>query len=130
MRSGLSYRGDIITVRLEAGPLSALAKTRRDLPWEAIGACIRRFHEQGVYHADLNAHNILLDAQDRPHLIDFDRGQLRPSGDWQRRNLARLRRSLLKLRKLDAQFAFSGADWDALLRGYGAAPQCRSTASA
>jgi 3-deoxy-D-manno-octulosonic acid kinase len=28
--------------------------------WRATGACIRRFHEEGVVHADLNARNILI----------------------------------------------------------------------
>jgi 3-deoxy-D-manno-octulosonic acid kinase len=62
-----------------------------------VGAEIARFHAHGVYHADLNAHNILLtDAS--VWLIDFDRGELRhPARAWQQANLARLKRSLLKI---------------------------------
>lgn len=112
------YQGDLITTRLPARALSALARERAELPWRAIGACIRRFHEAGVFHADLNAHNILLDVQDRPFIIDFDRGEIRQPGPWQARNLARLRRSLYKLKAADPAFAFSPADWEELLGGY------------
>ena len=41
---------------------------------ERVGATIARFHAAGACHADLNAHNILLDARDNVALIDFDRG--------------------------------------------------------
>ena len=33
--------------------------------WRRIGACIGRLHAHGVHHADLNAHNLLLDTQGR-----------------------------------------------------------------
>ena len=39
--------------RWHAAPLSWLT-------WIAIGRCLRRFHDLGVCHADLNAHNILI----------------------------------------------------------------------
>ena len=86
------------------------------LHWIAIGRCLRRFHELGVCHADLNAHNILIgtgaelpaepvppDAPlpvpryERVFLIDFDRGTLRKPGFWKDDNLVRLRRSLEKI---------------------------------
>lgn len=87
--------------------------------WIRIGALIARFHGAGVDHADLNAHNVLLDDAGRVYLIDFDRGRLRPpGGGWRERNLARLRRSLDKLAGREAAFAFAEADWQALLRGY------------
>ena len=53
----------------------------------------------GVFHADLNLHNILVHAAGMV-LLDFDRARLyaRPLGvRARRRNLARLRRSLAKL---------------------------------
>ncbi|OYV73091.1 MAG: 3-deoxy-D-manno-octulosonic acid kinase, partial [Deltaproteobacteria bacterium 21-66-5] len=65
LRYGLAYRGDLIT-RLIPDTLSLAARLRESniesLPWDRIGACIRRFHDAGVYHADLNAHNILLNS--------------------------------------------------------------------
>jgi len=48
-----------------------------DAAWKSVGACIRRFHDQGVFHADLNANNILLDDQQRVYVIDFDKGEIR-----------------------------------------------------
>lgn len=116
VRSGIGYRGDLVTRRV---PLAlSLAEllandTIASTSWEAVGACIRRFHEAGVWHADLNAHNILMDGTGGVWLIDFDRGEWR-SGDtaWKQQNLARLRRSLRKLGYGDAQ------DWRALQQGY------------
>src|SRR5258708_29017649 len=65
-RSGLCYRCDLITQRIaNAEPLSAvlvrgaLAEPR----WRAVGATIASLHRAGVDHADLNAHNILLDSK-------------------------------------------------------------------
>lgn len=66
--------------------------------WTRVGKCIRRFHDAGVWHADLNARNILLDADHQVFLIDFDRSRFRPgrpvNGEG---NLNRLKRSLVKL---------------------------------
>jgi 3-deoxy-D-manno-octulosonic acid kinase len=68
-------------------------------PWEEAGRMIARFHRAGLDHADLNAQNILFDDAGHGWLIDFDRGVLRiPATRWRERNLARLKRSLLKLR--------------------------------
>jgi 3-deoxy-D-manno-octulosonic acid kinase len=99
-RRGAQYRADILTRRVErASTLAELvAQGKLDGAVAAqVGAEIARFHAQGVYHADLNAHNILL-ADAAVWLIDFDRGVLRPRARvWQLANLARLKRSLLKI---------------------------------
>ena len=63
--------------------------------WIAVGRCIRRFHDFGLCHADLNAHNVMFDGAGAVWLIDFDRGRLRRAGLWRDANLVRLRRSLL-----------------------------------
>lgn len=120
IRDGLFYRADLITQRIEnseslaarlaQGPLSLLQ-------WIAIGRCIRRFHDAGVHHADLNAHNVLL-AQDKVYLIDFDRGTLRKRGWWADNNLVRLYRSLEKVTLLTAPDHFTDQDWHSLLAGY------------
>lgn len=120
-RDGLFYRGDIVTKVVDAEPLADwLVKGR--MPSEqlrSLGACLRRFHDAGVYHADLNACNILLDDQGKVTLIDFDRGELRtPAKSWQQANLARLKRSLEKFRRKELRFAFDDEDWKSLLRGY------------
>jgi 3-deoxy-D-manno-octulosonic acid kinase len=66
--------------------------------WRSVGKCIRRFHDAGVWHADLNARNILLDAALKVYLIDFDRARFTPGKAVQGQgNLDRLKRSLVKL---------------------------------
>ena len=117
LRHGLFYCGDLLTRRIPATRSLAQALGEAELPWGSVGACIRRFHAVGVWHADLNAHNVLLDATGKVYLIDFDRGARRTGGAWQAGNLARLKRSLDKLTagRLDV------AAWRALLDGYRAA---------
>lgn len=120
-RRGLVYRADILTERLpDTRPLSRVLE-QRSLDaggWRAIGQCIRRFHDRGVCHADLNAHNILLDGRDEVYLIDFDRGRIRRPGRWQQANLHRLARSLDKLAG-QGLFFYGRGDWHSLLTGYG-----------
>ena len=92
--------------------------TRAPLPltdWIAIGRCLRRFHDDGVCHADLNAHNVLLDEAQAVWLVDFDRGALRRPGLWCDGNLVRLRRSLEKITDRLPPERFSEADWASLL---------------
>lgn len=98
-RHGLSYRADLIIERIAGAEdlvarLSQTAMTAAQ--WQALGQCIARFHNHGVYHADLNAKNILI-ADDTFHLIDFDRGEIKaPKIDWQKANMDRLLRSFKK----------------------------------
>jgi 3-deoxy-D-manno-octulosonic acid kinase len=120
VREGRTYRGDIITERLptvgslvECLSLGALSI----VTWISVGRCIRRFHDFGVCHADLNAHNVLL-SEDSVYLVDFDRCQLRRAGLWRDANLVRLRRSLEKVTYGLPAERFSEADWHALLDGY------------
>jgi 3-deoxy-D-manno-octulosonic acid kinase len=123
-RQGRSYAADLLTQQIPA--VRSLAARLREgaLPltcWVAIGRCLRRFHEAGVYHADLNAHNILLGEDETVWVIDFDRGRLRRPGLWCDANLVRLRRSVEKIAGALAVEHFSEADWSSLLRGYFAA---------
>lgn len=98
--SFLMYTAALITEALPgARPLSkALAESRLgEAEWAAIGRTLRRFHDAGVQHADLNAHNIMLGAGGEVWLLDFDRGRLRDPGPWRERTLDRLARSLGKI---------------------------------
>ncbi|MBA1149603.1 3-deoxy-D-manno-octulosonic acid kinase [Ectothiorhodospiraceae bacterium WFHF3C12] len=126
LRRGLLYRGDIMTLRLPGTESLAQRLKIASLPesqWRTIGATLRRFHEAGAYHADLNAMNILMDTAGGCHVIDWDKGQLRnPRPRWQHANLRRLRRSLERLRERDSRLHFGEADWDALMSGYRARP--------
>jgi len=121
-RHGLTWSGSLLTRLIPSTRTFAdlLVEHSDDHPlWQRIGACIRRFHDAGVVHADLNARNILVDADGAVFLVDFDRAHVRPGARRRfRRNLARLRRSLEKLwpDSLGAQALDEG--WRALERGY------------
>ncbi len=119
-RRGMFYTADLITQRIENS--ESLAQKLLEGPlsltqWIAIGRCIRRFHDAGVCHADLNAHNVLL-TPEQVNLIDFDRGTLRKRGWWADTTLVRLYRSLEKVTLLAAPDNFSDEDWHSLLAGY------------
>jgi 3-deoxy-D-manno-octulosonic acid kinase len=121
MRDGAFYTGWLITSRLmNVTPLADLIANHRDEPglWAATGACIRRFHDFGLIHADLNARNILVDSSDRIFLIDFDRSRIR-QGDSSAfgANLRRLHRSLQKLWPKTFRASLEPC-WTALLEGY------------
>lgn len=101
IRDGVSYRGWLMTRKIpHASPLADLIPRRLNAPelWRAAGECIRRFHDHGVIHADLNARNVLVDAAGEIHLVDFDKARA-GSNDARafRANLERLHRSLQKL---------------------------------
>jgi 3-deoxy-D-manno-octulosonic acid kinase len=120
-RTGLTYRCDLITQRiLHAQSLSAAlaAAPLSQATWHAVGVAIARLHRSGVDHADLNAHNILLDAQAGVSVIDFDRGRLRPVGPWTLSNLRRLQRSLAKLSRSLPADRIPKTAWDGFLIGY------------
>jgi 3-deoxy-D-manno-octulosonic acid kinase len=88
--------------------------------WQAVGSTVARLHRAGVDHADLNAHNILLDGKGAVSVIDFDRGRLRAPGAWTSRNLRRLQRSLDKISRAMPSGRYSAADWQSFMAGYGA----------
>lgn len=111
---GLSYRAAILTERIElARPLSGCSDAAA---WREAGVVIAGMHRMGVWHADLNVHNVLVDAAARVWLIDFDRGRIgRLSARQRQANLARLLRSVRKVspeREPDC--------WPALVEGYAA----------
>ncbi len=105
-RDGPYYRGDLLTGWLPESrtlDLRLRAQSMRAEDLARVGAAIAAFHDAGLDHADLNANNILLDEADRVFVIDFDRGRLgTPSLRVAERNMARLRRSLVKLGHLPA----------------------------
>ena len=130
VRHGSTYRGDIITERLTT--VGSLAECLNMgalsiVTWISIGRSIRRFHDFGVCHADLNAHNVLLSEEESVYLVDFDRCQLRRAGLWRDTNLVRLRRSLEKITYGLPADRFSEADWHGLLDGYRQSAAARDT---
>ena len=122
-RKGLTYTADIMMQRIpQARTLMNILMVEElaEGSWIAIGSMIRRFHENNVYHADLNANNILLDEGGRCFLIDFDRcGFRKPKLKWKKENVSRLKRSLNKFLRNEKVFYFSEMNWRSLLQGYG-----------
>ncbi len=122
VRRGIHYTADLLTRRIEDAMTLAesLHAQRLDAALaEACGAQIARFHRRGVWHADLNAHNLLV-TDKLIYCIDFDRGELRaPARAWQQANLRRLRRSLVKLGATGhGEDAFEKDVWRPLMHGY------------
>ncbi|NOU52374.1 3-deoxy-D-manno-octulosonic acid kinase [Pseudoalteromonas sp. JBTF-M23] len=119
---GLIYRGDLITSAINGATslcerLQISQATEQEL--SLVGRTIAQFHNQGVYHADLNINNILFGDDGKVYLIDFDRGQLRPQqAAWQRANMERLHRSFKKEAGKWPTFNFSELDWQTLLSAY------------
>ena len=122
-RNGIFYRAAILVERLAAArPLPSLLETLSAKHWESVGRTLRWFHNEGIDHADLNAFNILW-VNGAVYVIDFDKGRQRARGcigaRWQRRNLDRLHRSLLKLDWAGAALELAEA-WRHLCQGYAA----------
>ncbi|MBU0655721.1 MAG: 3-deoxy-D-manno-octulosonic acid kinase [Gammaproteobacteria bacterium] len=122
IRHGLIYRTDILLERITGARdlVHILQERALDMAeWQAIGRMIRHFHTANIDHADLNSHNILLDTDGKPWLIDFDKGKQRADGSWKQANLDRLLRSLRKEWELNPASYWQQSDWQALLAGYG-----------
>ena len=120
-RSGPFYTADLLTIRLP--DIRSLAQRLTEGPgdatfWQTLGAELHRFHAAGVNHADLNAYNLQIGNNDKMFLLDFDRGRIMPAGAWQQKNIARLHRSLRKIRQADRNINYAEADWNQLLEGY------------
>ena len=121
VRRGTFYTADIITVRIpDVVSLSEYIATeeRSEAFWQSVGTAVWKFHEAGVYHADMNAYNVQVDKDGDIWMLDFDKGALRPPGSWQQETLSRLHRSLEKVIGLDPRLYFRTANWEQLLGGY------------
>lgn len=121
-KNGFVYKADIITQLIPQALSCSTILIKNAISaeiWQKIGFVIRRFHDKGCNHADLNAHNILLNETSSVFLIDFDKSKIetRP-GSWKQSNLAKLQRSLLKLKNTEANFNYSEQDFKFLMRGY------------
>ena len=109
------FDGWIATQELDAVDfVTRIRENKASLPetLQRVGQAICHMHDSGVYHADLNARNILV-SDTCVYLIDFDRGRRLTAMSSTRRaaNLLRLRRSL---RKMGAE-----AMYESVASGYG-----------
>ena len=124
IQQGLCYKADLLSSRIQDAQDLVAVLSKQPLAddiWQRIGATTKRFHHHGIYHHDLNSHNILLDNKAQVFLIDFDRCELRTNPvktQWKQENMARLQRSFLKeLTKLP-QFYFTEQNWQTLISSY------------
>ena len=133
VRGAFTYTADLITEFLHdtISLAKAMASSQvHEAVWHSVGRTIASFHAQGVHHADLNAHNVMLrlpssrselePGRHAPNvfLLDFDRGKIRETGEWEADVLARFRRSLEKVSRLAGQ-VFEDRCWLWVMEGYG-----------
>lgn len=120
-RSLLWYRAVLITAYLEGTEMMTERLRRERLPghsWHLLGTLIKRMHVAGIRHADLTSDNILMDADDRFYLVDFDKARMMPRlEDWQWQPLYRFQRGLNKRHRQQA-LHFGEEDWQAFMDGY------------
>jgi 3-deoxy-D-manno-octulosonic acid kinase len=125
-RKGLTYQADLITVAIpQARTLTQRLETEvlSEAVWQQLGEVLARFHAAGIQHADLNAHNIVFDAQQAIYILDFDRGQMREvQHAWIEVVMQRLLRSLNKLKK-QRNIHFESQNWMTLCQAHDAVLQ-------
>jgi len=118
-RTGLLYRADIIMNEILNSKTLVevlIGDEPDEAMWENIGRTIRRFHEHGVRHVDLNANNILIDSDNNVYLIDFDRCYRKSVPKLG--SLQRLRRSLNKEKVKYPEMHFCVQKFEILQQGY------------
>jgi 3-deoxy-D-manno-octulosonic-acid transferase len=121
VRGLIGHTADIVVAMIPQTRNVAQALSEGPLPatdWIALGSAIRQLHDRQVFHSDLNCHNLLLDAQGRAWIVDFDKCGVRPGEAWKQENLERLRRSLRKEQGRRHPVHWDEARWDDLLKGY------------
>lgn len=120
-RKGLFYQADLI-IELIDGAQDLVAVLNKhpigEQQWREIGRVIRLFHDNNIYHSDLNSHNIMLDKHNKVWLIDFDKCAQRVNDGWKQQTLDRLLRSFRKEKSKNKQFNWSEQEWRYLLEGY------------
>jgi 3-deoxy-D-manno-octulosonic acid kinase len=120
-RHGLLYQAAILVKRIDrVTRLCELLEAADSDLFARVGRAVGQLHRQRVWHADLNADNILLDPMGQVWLVDFDRARVREEpgdGAWSLGNLARLRRSMFKFEAPRRMADFEGA-WAELLRSH------------
>ncbi|MGL5336255.1 MAG: 3-deoxy-D-manno-octulosonic acid kinase [Enterovibrio sp.] len=120
VRCGAFYRADILLEKIaDAHDLVFVLKSAplAKAVYQQIGRVIKKMHNAGVCHTDLNIHNILIDRHELCWLIDFDKCGVRKGEGWKAQNLARLKRSFVKECSREA-ILWQPSDWQALLDGY------------
>lgn len=95
---------------------------KRELVLKKSGEAIRKIHDAGIYHRDLNMNNLfVVDDGGTIYVLDFDRAKISNKVGLKKRekNLGRLLRSARKLERYGRSgFSFSEEDFELILRGY------------
>lgn len=116
------YQAELLTETIkDAEDLFDLIKSNQTekIDWNEIGKVIKRFHHHGIYHSDLNCHNIMIDNQRKVWVIDFDKcEQKEPNEEWMQSNIERLNRSINKESNKFPNFHVPEKQWQAFLEGY------------
>ena len=125
---GPFYRGWLVTRRLGGAKDLWLTLqndhdmvSRKEL-FLSVARSLRRMHELGIYHSDLNLKNILVRREGeglKIYVIDFDKAKLFPRGLPRERANENLDRLLRSVRKLDPRRRFfSQEDWTLFMEMY------------
>ena len=121
-KQGFFYTADLITLRIRHAHMllnELLNNTLEQGHWVSLGAMVKRFHDKGIHHVDLNVKNILLDDGGRFYLIDFDKCRKRRVAKfWQQGSINRLKRSLDKALVQNPAIEFNPQCWQWFLQGY------------
>lgn len=120
IKSLFFYRADLLSERIENASDLVDVLTKSSLNssiYYSIGQQIRKLHNAQVNHTDLNIHNILLDAENKVWIIDFDKCCEQSGDEWKASNLERLKRSFLK-EKQRFNIQWQEKEWEDLLEGY------------
>ncbi|MGV6851876.1 MAG: 3-deoxy-D-manno-octulosonic acid kinase [bacterium] len=114
------HKFGLITKRIDRSKtLVEYLKGGQQIDWNQLGALLAKMHNMGVDHADLNAHNILIDHKQQIYIIDFDKGRIRSGGKWAKKNIMRLHRSLEKLtRSGELSHDHWREEWGSLMTTY------------
>ncbi|WP_028864322.1 3-deoxy-D-manno-octulosonic acid kinase [Psychromonas aquimarina] len=120
-KKALFYQADLIIELIEGAEDLVAVLSRQvisELQWLEIGRVIRLFHDNNIYHSDMNSHNIMLDNSDKVWLIDFDKCEQRKNGGWKHQTLERLLRSFRKEKNINNTLNWQETDWMTLMQGY------------
>ena len=120
IKKGIFYQADLLSEKIpNAQDLVGILQQRQlnESEYQAIAVQIKKMHKAQVNHTDLNIHNILLDAQGKAWIIDFDKCYQQKGDEWKENNLSRLTRSFHK-EVNKRHIHWSEDEWHYLLEGY------------
>jgi 3-deoxy-D-manno-octulosonic acid kinase len=123
--AGLTHRADVATERVPGLDLTGhlfadvpLTPDARDAIWRAVGHLVRRLHDAGWVHPDLQLRNVLVGGTPpRAWLLDVEAVREGRSAAARHRNLGRFYRSWSKWNRLWGP-RIDADDWTSFQTGY------------